>query len=93
MCRYFGDVLVMAEIYYYKFVGDDSRFTLNHAYTMREILKRSGMSKHLFNNRFNGRYDFDDSHLSELRMKPSGWVQFNNAAQKISAEWLRKPLK
>ena len=51
------------------------------------------MSEHLFKNRFSGRYDFDDSHLSELRMKPSGWVQFNNAAQKISAEWLRKPLK
>ena len=80
-------------MYFYKFVGDDSRFTLNQSYSMREILKRSGISESLFKNRFNGRYDFDDSHLSELRMKPSGWVQFNNAAQKISAEWLRKPLK
>jgi len=80
-------------MYFYKFVGDDSRFTLNQSYSMREILKRSGMSESLFKNRFKGRYNFDDSHLSELRMKPSGWVQFNNAAQKISAEWLRKPLK
>tara|TARA_B100000768_G_scaffold110851_1_gene102770 strand:- start:371 stop:622 length:252 start_codon:yes stop_codon:yes gene_type:complete len=83
----------MPEMYFYKFVGDDSRFTLNQTYSMREILKRSGMSVHLFKNRFGGRYDFDETHLSESRMKPSGWVQFNNAAQKISAEWLRKPLK
>lgn len=83
----------MPEMYFYKFVGDDSRFTLNQSYSMREILKRSGMSVHLFKNRFGGRYDFDETHLSESRMKPSGWVQFNNAAQKISAEWLRKPLK
>ena len=82
----------MAEINYYKFVGEDSRFTLNNRYNMREILKRSGLSEHPFKNRFKGRYNFDDSHLSSLRMKPSSWVQFSNEAQRISAWWLKIPL-
>ena len=82
----------MAEINYYKFVGKDSRFTLNNSYNMREILKRSGLSEHTFKNRFKGRYNFDDSHLTTLRMKPSSWVQFNNEAQRISARWLKIPL-
>ena len=82
----------MAEINYYKFVGEDSRFTLNNRYNMREILKRSGLSEHTFKNRFKGRYNFDDSHLSSLRMKPSSWVQFSNEAQRISAWWLKIPL-
>ena len=82
----------MAEINYYKFVGEDSRFTLNNSYNMREILKRSGLSEHTFKNRFKGRYNFDDSHLSSLRMKPSSWSQFSNEAQRISARWLKIPL-
>jgi len=82
----------MAEINYYKFVGEDLRFTFNNKYNMREILKRSGLSEHTFKNRFTGRYNFDDSHLTSLRMKPSSWVQFNNEAQRFSASWLKIPL-
>ena len=78
---------------YYTFVGDDARFSLNQTYTKNEILKRSGISLHTFKNRFNGLYEFDETHLSKLQIKRSSWALFNNKAQEVSACWLRRPLK
>ena len=93
MCRNFGNVLRDYNRKYYKFIGDDPRFVLNHLYAMNQILERCDISYYTLKNRLRGLYEFEDKHIKNSPQKGLGWAQFMTKSQKISAEWLRKPLK